>query len=262
MAKVTRFGIGGGSESDAWFSIDMQPLDDIFKPIVDNIAQVKFTPKKEVVYVSIDIDTDGDVAGANNLLSIGAAVFRYSDKQMIKTFEVNIKEQFDRFSPMKSTMEWWEKPEQQEAWKYCHQNQVEPQEAMRLFTVFAEELKKEYKVQTVCWPAAFDWPFITLYFNLFNKDAYNPFGFKSCCIGSYAWGMYGCESTSGLRPEVEKRFSEPKYKHTHKALDDALDQGAQFMNMLHLNIKITRTQSMTDRIVYKQFNSEYIIIKT
>jgi len=74
----------------------------------------------------------------------------------------------------------------------------------------------------VGYPLAFDYPFVSYYLQHFAGK--NPFGFAAIDIRSYAMGLRGTHY-------LPKRFFDD-LPHTHIALDDALEQGALFCNML------------------------------
>ena len=77
---------------------------------------------KKEIYVSVDIEADGPIPGANSMLNFGAAAFDLTaDDPLVPvaTFEANL-------FPLKGaevdldTLAWWKK--QPEAWAYVNTN--------------------------------------------------------------------------------------------------------------------------------------------
>jgi len=78
------------------------------------------------LYVSIDVETDGPIPSEYSMLSIGSATFD-SDGNIIDKFECNLKE-LTHAEQDKETMDWW--ATEPEAWKYCRENPIEPNDAI------------------------------------------------------------------------------------------------------------------------------------
>ena len=81
----------------------------------------------------------------------------------------------------------------------------------------------------VGYPASFDFMFVAWY--LLHFTGGNPFGFAALDIKSYAMAVLGrpfCETVKKRMPP--EWFDE--LPHTHIALDDAIEQGHLFCNLL------------------------------
>lgn len=175
------------------------------------------------IYVSTDIETDGWQPGKNSMLSIGSAAY-FSDKTLISTFTANLETLPDAVSEPK-TMKWWKT--QPEAWRACRENRTAPAKAMKDYCYWLEQLPG--KIIFVAYPLAFDYPFVSYYLLRFAER--NPFGYAAIDIRSYAMGLTGQNySESGIHNLPERYFDD--LPHTHIALDDALEQGALFCNLL------------------------------
>jgi hypothetical protein len=183
---------------------------------------------KPLLFLSLDVECDGPCPGLNNLLSIGVACFDTENK-LISTFERNILEQTE-FKSDPDTMDFWSK--NKEAWDHCHTDQVEPVVAMKEFGDFLTDLKTRYKIMTLGWPINYDWMWIHYYLHRYYGS--NPLGYSAKDIGSYAWAMSKDKTTSDIDDFVNS-YADPRFPHTHKALDDALEQGAKFVNMWKAN---------------------------
>lgn len=175
------------------------------------------------IYVSTDIETDGWQPGVNSMLSIGSAAY-LSDKSLLGTFTANLEILPDATAEPK-TMEWWKT--QAKAWQACRKDCQPPKQAMRAYRQWLEELPG--RIIFVAYPLAFDYPFVSYYLQRFAGK--NPFGFAAIDIRSYAMGLRGRDYRHSGTNYLPKRFFE-NLPHTHIALDDALEQGALFCNML------------------------------
>ena len=85
----------------------------------------------------------------------------------------------------------------------------------------------------VAYPVAFDFPFVYWYLKQFTGE--NPFGYSAIDIKTYDMAMLRkpyreCGKTSMPSDWLDR------LPHTHIALDDAIEQGALFCNMLQNNL--------------------------
>ncbi len=175
------------------------------------------------IYVSTDIETDGWQPGKNSMLSIGSAAY-LADKTLLGTFSANL-ETLPNAVAEEETMAWWAK--QPDAWQACRKDCLSPAQAMQNYRRWLEQLPG--RVIFVAYPLAFDYPFVSYYLREFAGK--NPFGFAAIDIRSYAMGLRGKDYRHSGTNYLPKRFFDD-LPHTHIALDDALEQGALFCNML------------------------------
>lgn len=175
------------------------------------------------IYVSTDIETDGPIHGENSLLSIGSAAY-FSDKTLLGTFSANL-ETLVGAVQNPETMEWWKT--QPEAWKACRKNCLSPEKAMQDYRIWLEQLPG--RIIFLAYPVAFDYPFGSYYLRRFAGK--NPFGLNAIDIRSYIMGLRGKNYRQSGTNYLPKRFFD-NLPHTHVALDDALEQGALFCNLL------------------------------
>lgn len=178
---------------------------------------------KPEIYVSTDIETDGPAPGLNSMLSFGSAAFAH-DGKIYGTFERNL-ETLPHAIPNRETMQWWDT--QPEAWAACREHCVPPAEAMLDYVDWLEALPG--KPVFVGYPAGFDFTFVYWYLHKFVGRS--PFSFSALDIKSYAMAVLGTSFRETSKRRMPKHwFGEGN--HTHKALDDAIEQGHLFMNIL------------------------------
>ena len=187
-------------------------------------------PKKEI-YISIDVETDGPIPGQNSILSLGAAAFLPGNPEPVSTYYARL---FPTPGAVQDpdTMKWWET--QKEAWEECSSGGGPAQDVMNEFRNWVENTAKTCNASPVCvaYPAGFDFMFV--YWYLIKYVGKSPFSFSCIDIKSYAMSMlkkgYRACSKKGM---PKHWFSDAP--HTHKAVDDAIEQGKLFMNMLKEN---------------------------
>jgi hypothetical protein len=175
------------------------------------------------IYVSTDIETDGPVPGVNSMLSLGSAAF-FADKTLVNTFSVNL-ETLPDAKPDEKTLAWWQT--QPDAWQACRQNLQSPEQAMQQYCQWLEQLPGN--IIFVGYPLAFDFRFVDYYLHRFAGR--NPFGYASIDIRSYIMGMRNVPYRQAGKHRLPKDWFDD-LPHTHIALDDAIEQGALFCNIL------------------------------
>ncbi len=183
--------------------------------------------KKPEIYVSTDIECDGWIVGQNSMLSLGSAAY-LADKTLLSTFTVNL-EALPETTPSTKTMAWWQNfPE---AWAVCRQNCQPPVQAMQAYHDWLLSLPGY--IIFVAQPVIFDFAFVNYYLLRFAGN--NPFGLSAIDIRSYAMGLCNKDYRhSQLHTEDEYYPKEwfDGLPHPHIALDDAIEQGTLFCNLL------------------------------
>jgi len=181
--------------------------------------------ESDEVFFSIDIETDGPIPLQNSLLSLGCAAFSPNGK-LIDTFEVNL-------SPMEgavqdpSTMEFWSR--NQEAWNHSTQNQIDPTEGMTRFKDWVHTTAGGKLRTAVCFPSGFDFTFVYVYFVKLGVPS--PFSFSCIDVKSYASAVRQSAYSRAGKRYWPGRWFDKGLPHTHKAIDDAIEQGLSFIKM-------------------------------
>jgi hypothetical protein len=184
------------------------------------------------IYVSTDVETDGPIPGPHSMLSFGSAAYR-ADKQLVGTFEANLAT-LPEAQGHPETMAWWET--QPEAWAECRRDLREPEEAMRSYLAWLKGLPG--KPVFVAYPAGFDFLFVYWYLIRFTGES--PFSFSALDIKTFAMATLGTTYRETAKKRMPKEWFDD-LPHTHKALDDAIEQGALFCNILAANQKLRRS---------------------
>lgn len=174
------------------------------------------------VYVSVDVEADGPIPGPNSMLSLGSAAFS-ANGRMLDTFSINLETMEGAVGDPK-TMAWWKT--QPEAWAACRKDLVPPEEAMRGYLAWLGGCKRPVFVG---YPATYDFMFTYWYLVRFTGE--RPFSHSGLDIKTYAMCLLGTEFRESTKKNMPKSWF-GRGKHTHRAVDDAIEQGELFCNML------------------------------
>jgi DNA polymerase III alpha subunit (gram-positive type) len=180
------------------------------------------------IYVSTDIETDGPIPGPHSMLSIGSAAYT-ADKQLIATFAANL-EPLPGAQGHPQTMKWWS--QQPAAWEACQVNPKPPAEVMQSYQTWIQALPGDPIF--VAYPAAFDFMFVYWYFISFVGSS--PFSHSALDIRSYAMAFLKQNYRESGKQNLPTEWLE-EMPLTHVALDDAIQQGKLFCNLLQNNLQ-------------------------
>ncbi len=82
----------------------------------------------------------------------------------------------------------------------------------------------------VAYPAGFDFLFVYWYLMRFAGES--PFSHSALDVKSFAMALLKTDYRDSTKRAMPRRWFDPGLPHTHVALDDAIEQGALFCNML------------------------------
>lgn len=194
------------------------------------------------LYVSVDVEADGRIPGRSSMLSFGAAAYTL-EKELVAVFAANL-EILPDAQPDPEVMAWWET--QPEAWRACRAEARDPRDVMAEFAACLKDWRRYGRPVFMGFPAAYDFGWINWYLHAFTGG--NPFGISGLCLKSYAAALLGIDYRRAAKRNFPGRWFEP-LRHTHVALDDAIEQGAMGINMLRQGRKlppVTGVRNKTD----------------
>ncbi|WP_020559115.1 hypothetical protein [Thiofilum flexile] len=180
------------------------------------------------IYISTDVETDGPIPGPHSMLSFGSAAYT-ADKTLLAIFSANLTTLPGATADPK-TAAWW--ATQPEAWAACRMNTEPAEQVMPRYVRWLKSLPG--RPVFVAYPAGFDFLFVYWYLMRFAGES--PFSHSALDIKSFAMAMLGTDYRASTKRNMPKRWFD-KLPHTHVALDDAIEQGALFCNMLQENRK-------------------------
>jgi len=175
------------------------------------------------IYVSTDVEVDGPIPGPHSMLSFGSAAF-LPDKTLLGTFTVNL-DPLPGAAGHPETLAWWSR--HPEAWEAARRHPRSPEEGMADYLRWLDGLPG--KPVFVGYPAAFD--FLFVYWYLIRFVGRSPFSFSALDIKTMAMVLLGEDYSRSTKRAMPKKWFE-EIPHRHVALDDAIEQGILFCNML------------------------------
>lgn len=178
---------------------------------------------KPEIYVSTDTEADGPIPGENSMLSFGSAAYT-ADKELLSTFEANLV-LLPGAHPDSKTMGWWQG--QPKAWEAARENLQAPAKAMQDYLTWLKILSG--LPVFVAYPEAYDFMFIYWYLIKFTGES--PFSHSALDIKTLAMALLKMGYRRSTKKNMPKRWFDD-LPHSHRALDDAIEQGALFCNML------------------------------
>lgn len=177
------------------------------------------------IYISTDIETDGPIPGPHSMLSLASAAY-LEDKTLVSTWSANM-ELLEGATGHPDTMRWWET--QPEAWQACRADLRAPHAAMQSYVAWIKGLSG--KPVFVAYPAGFDWTFV--YWYLVKFTGASPFSHSALDIKTMAMLLLDCPYREAVKKRMPRAWFD-EHRHTHIALDDAIEQGALFCNMMRV----------------------------
>lgn len=183
----------------------------------------------EEIYISTDVETDGPIPGVNSMLSFASAAY-VPDKTLLGTFTANLTT-LPEATPNPKTMAWWQT--QPTAWAAARKDLQKPEQAMANYLQWLKSLPG--KPVLIAYPVAFDFMFIYWYLMRFTGES--PFSFSALDIKTYAMAMLKIPYRKTVKYSMPQHWFDKTLPHTHIALDDALEQGVLFCNMLAENLQ-------------------------
>jgi len=157
------------------------------------------------------------------MLSFASAAY-LADKSLSNTFTANL-ELLPGAAGHPDTMAWW--MQNQTAWAASRQNCQPPETVMPNYVTWLKSMPG--KPVFVGYPAAYDFMFVYWYLMRFAGES--PFSHSALDIKTFAMAILKTNYRSATKRNMPKAWFDP-IPHTHIALDDAIEQGALFCNML------------------------------
>jgi hypothetical protein len=181
------------------------------------------------MYFSVDVEADGPIPGPYSMISVGLAVAgrRGADFASARlgeqTFYRELRPISDEYVPEALAVSGLDR-------ERLVRDGADPASAMKELTTWVRECSGGARPVVVAYPAVFDWLF--LYWYLIRFTGHSVFG-HSGCIDIKT--MYATKAGVPLSL-AHKRAMPPhllsKRRHTHHALDDALEQAELFANLM------------------------------
>ena len=175
-------------------------------------------------YVMIDVEADGPIPGVHSLLSIASAAYRASG-ELQGTWTANLLP-LEGAVPEAATAQFWAKnPEAFAA------TQTDRRDAAAALLDYSQWLDALPGVPVfVAYPAGFDFTFVFWY--LIRFVGRSPFSHSAIDMRTFAMAVLRRKYRHSGKATWPKHWLRSDHAHTHVALDDAIEQGHQFLAML------------------------------
>jgi DNA polymerase III epsilon subunit-like protein len=181
-------------------------------------------------YVSVDVEADGPIPGQYSMLSFGAALagrwitadFQPADPAG-QTFYRELKPISAEFEPEALAVSGLDRGELQ-------RSGAEPAQAMTDFKDWVYQVCAGNRPVLVAYPLSFDWMF--LYWYLIKYTGSSPFSHSSCLDVKTMYAVKAHSPLSSVSKDRLPHELRPEHRHTHHALDDAVEQAELFANIM------------------------------
>jgi len=197
-------------------------------------------------YISADVETDGPVPGRFSLLSFGLTVVGTFNANVFKPWTEPDRTFYRELKPISDNY-------QEEALEVNGLDRErlmiegeDPQEAMTAAAEWVKARSDGYRPILVAYPVAFDWAFLYWYFESFAEGG-SPFGHSSCLDIRTLYQAVAGTVFDRSGKSAMPAFLRPASPHTHNALDDAIEQGELFANLMGWAIRRRAHVRQTER---------------
>ncbi|MER6254480.1 MTH938/NDUFAF3 family protein [Streptomyces sp. NPDC001584] len=182
------------------------------------------------LYISVDIEADGPIPGPYSMISFGASVagrqdgtsYTAADPEQL-TFYRELRPISEEFVPGALAVSGLDRDR-------LVREGADPAVAMAEFRAWVREVSAGAQPVMCGYPASFDWTFLYWYLIRFGGDS--PFGHSGCLDMKT---LYAAKARVPLRAAVKGRMPREllsRRRHTHHALDDAIEQAELMSNLM------------------------------
>ncbi|MEV4683123.1 3'-5' exoribonuclease domain-containing protein [Streptomyces kurssanovii] len=188
---------------------------------------------KPSLYFSVDVEADGPIPGPYSMLSFGAAVAGRQDADRYEpadpekdTFYRELRPISDDFVPRALAVSGLDR-------ERLAAEGSEPAAAMAAFGEWVREVCEAHggAQPVMCgYPASYDWTF--LYWYLLRFTGASPFGHSGCLDMKTLYAVKARLPLRAVTKSAMPRELLSTRRHTHHALDDAIEQAELFSNLM------------------------------
>ncbi|MFJ3336381.1 3'-5' exoribonuclease domain-containing protein [Streptomyces sp. NPDC086766] len=180
--------------------------------------------------ISVDIEADGPIPGPYSMLSLGAAVAGTQDAEGFTaadptrhTFYRELRPISTEFVPEALAVSGLDR-------ERLGREGAEPVAALTEFTDWVREVSAGAQPVMCGYPAAFDWMF--LYWYLIRFTGASPFGHSGCLDMKTLYAVKAGLPLRAVAKGTMPRHLLSRRRHTHHALDDAVEQAELLANLM------------------------------
>ncbi|MGW3142712.1 3'-5' exonuclease [Streptomyces sp. NPDC001139] len=182
-------------------------------------------------YISVDIEADGPIPGPYSMLSLGAAVagtqdadgFTAADPEE-RTFYRELQPISEEFVPEALAVSGLDR-------ERLSTEGTEPAVALAEFGDWVREVCAGAQPVMCGYPAPYDWTF--LYWYLIRFTGASPFGHSGCLDMKTLYATKAGLPLRAVAKGTMPRHLLSRRRHTHHALDDAIEQAELLANLMN-----------------------------
>jgi hypothetical protein len=182
------------------------------------------------LYISVDIEADGPIPCPYSMLSLGAAVAGVQDAEGFTaadpekdTFYRELRPISEEFVPEALAVSGLDR-------ERLRKEGLDPALALAQFTRWVREVGGDAQPVMCGYPASYDWTF--LYWYLIRFTAASPFGHSGCMDMKTLYATKAGLPLRAVAKGTMPRELLSRRRHTHQALDDAVEQAELFANLM------------------------------
>jgi hypothetical protein len=182
------------------------------------------------VYVSVDVEADGPIPGPYSMVSFGAAVCGRHTTDGFTAVDPAAQTFYRELRPISTEFDAEALAVSGLDRAGLQAHGADPAEAMTDFRAWVSEISAGAKPVVVGYPACYDWMF--LYWYLIRFGGHSPFGHSGCMDMKTLFAEKARRSIAFVGKRSMPKHLLPQRPHTHNALDDAIEQGELFANLM------------------------------
>lgn len=185
---------------------------------------------KPSLYISVDIEADGPIPGPYSMLSLGAAVAGVQDADGFtpadpehRTFYRELRPISEEFVPQALAVSGLDR-------ERLRTKGAEPAVALAEFSRWVRKVSADAQPVMCGYPASYDWTF--LYWYLIRFTGESPFGHSGSLDMKTLYATKAGLPLRAVSKRAMPRELLSKRRHTHHALDDAIEQAELLANLM------------------------------
>jgi hypothetical protein len=181
------------------------------------------------MYISLDVEADGPIPGPYSMVSFGAAVAGTRAERFVpidpttSTFYRELRPISDDYDPAALAVSGLDR-------ETLLREGADPSTAMAEFVAWVRSVAEQARPVVVAYPACYDWMF--LYWYLLRFTGASPFGHSGCLDMKTLYATKAGVVLTGATKRAMPSHLLSKRRHTHHALDDAIEQAELFANLV------------------------------
>jgi hypothetical protein len=182
------------------------------------------------VFISADVEADGPIPGPYSMLSFGLCVAATAEGGDFMPADLAQDTLYDELRPISDAFD----PAALSVSGLDRERLVEtgthPEGAMTRAAAWVRDVAAAGRPVLVAYPLAYDWLWLYWYFVRYSETG-SPFGHSSCLdIKTMYQQKAGVRWSHATKRHMPKALR-PRRRHTHHALDDAMEQAQLFVNV-------------------------------